>query len=281
MSFLRSDRHGQRLEWYKSTFADNQAPYLRLLTVPLHSCAASARPPPSHSAFASTATDELDSYMYQTVGHSGLASIASALGLPLFTHEIKGKAVEMGGEYGSRSGAAAGQKSKGGLDGDETEDLYELLNKVKVSLTATRAACRFLGADLICPCLRHSPLPLLPHRSSRHDFVTRLLCPTFKGWLAAPSCQTTSGFGSSMCESLLVAGLRSKTHQRSTHRGTLTLLRDRLSLTLPNHDNQPFSCARLGLTPIAYLWERPQPELLREMVVAGMESWLVKVAGAG
>lgn len=52
-------------------------------------------------------------------------------------------------------------------------------------------------------------------------------------------------------------------------------------LTLPDHDNQPFSCARLGLTPIAYLWERPQPELLREMVAAGMESRLVKVAGAG
>lgn len=41
------------------------------------------------------------------------------------------------------------------------------------------------------------------------------------------------------------------------------------------------SCARLGLTPLAYLWERSQPELLREMVEAGMESVLVKVAGAG
>lgn len=35
------------------------------------------------------------------------------------------------------------------------------------------------------------------------------------------------------------------------------------------------------LTPIAYLWERNQTELLREMVEAGMESVLVKVAGAG
>ena len=40
-------------------------------------------------------------------------------------------------------------------------------------------------------------------------------------------------------------------------------------------------CSRLGLTPIAYLWERNQEELLSEMVSAGMESVLVKVAGAG
>ena len=41
------------------------------------------------------------------------------------------------------------------------------------------------------------------------------------------------------------------------------------------------SCSRLGLTPIAYLWERNQEELLDEMVKAGMTSVLVKVAGAG
>lgn len=40
-------------------------------------------------------------------------------------------------------------------------------------------------------------------------------------------------------------------------------------------------CSRLKLTPIAYLWERNQEELLSEMVAAGMESVLVKVAGAG
>ncbi len=43
----------------------------------------------------------------------------------------------------------------------------------------------------------------------------------------------------------------------------------------------PRSCSRLGLTPIAYLWERDQKELLGEMVAAQMESVLVKVAGAG
>ena len=65
--------------------------------------------------------------MYQTVGHSGLASIAEAMDLPLFTHTISGSAVNLGGEYGSREGGTTGTV------GDETEDLYELLRKVKVS----------------------------------------------------------------------------------------------------------------------------------------------------
>ncbi|GAA6054795.1 hypothetical protein JCM3770_007438 [Rhodotorula araucariae] len=40
-------------------------------------------------------------------------------------------------------------------------------------------------------------------------------------------------------------------------------------------------CARLGLTPLAPLWERDQKALLDEMVQAGIHSVLVKVAGAG
>ncbi|KAL8291440.1 hypothetical protein RQP46_002418 [Phenoliferia psychrophenolica] len=135
--------------------------------------------------------DEIDSYMYQTVGHSGLASIAEALQLPLFTHTIAGSAVNLGGEYGSRE---AGTK---GTEGDETEDLYDLLKKVKDAMPEVEAvAC---GAIL-----------------SNYQRV------------------------------------------RVEH-----------------------VCSRLKLTPIAYLWERNQTELLNEMVGAGMESVLVKVAGAG
>lgn len=69
--------------------------------------------------------------MYQTVGHSGLSSIAEALNLPLFTHTISGTAVNQEGEYGAREGTT-GRKAGGGTIGDETEDLYELLKKVKV-----------------------------------------------------------------------------------------------------------------------------------------------------
>ena len=41
------------------------------------------------------------------------------------------------------------------------------------------------------------------------------------------------------------------------------------------------SCQRLSLTPLSYLWQRNQAELLSEMIAAGMEAILIKVAGIG
>ena len=81
--------------------------------------------------------DELDSHMYQSVGTQLLPLIAQAIlnpdgtpgGIPLYTHEIKGKAVEIGPEYGDREKGGHGS----GSIGDETEDLTELLQKVMVS----------------------------------------------------------------------------------------------------------------------------------------------------
>lgn len=35
--------------------------------------------------------DELDSYMYQTVGHQGIEKIAEAMELPLYRKETEGK----------------------------------------------------------------------------------------------------------------------------------------------------------------------------------------------
>ncbi len=44
---------------------------------------------------------------------------------------------------------------------------------------------------------------------------------------------------------------------------------------------RPLSCQRLSLTPLSYLWQRDQAELLSEMIAAGMEAVLIKVAGIG
>ncbi|GAA5889506.1 hypothetical protein JCM5296_005970 [Sporobolomyces johnsonii] len=147
--------------------------------------------------------DELDSYMYQTVGHSGLRTLAQALDLPFFSRVIQGTAINIGGEYGSRNAKGKERAADEGGDeeqeheADETEDLYELLRAVKTAQPEVEGvAC---GAIL-----------------SNYQRV------------------------------------------RVEH-----------------------VCSRLGLTPIAYLWERDQPELLGEMVDAEMESVLVKVAGAG
>ncbi|GAA5841918.1 hypothetical protein JCM3766R1_002538 [Sporobolomyces carnicolor] len=158
-------------------------------------CVASLGPPEGQ--------DELDSFMYQTVAHSGLATLAEALDLPFFSTAIKGKPLNQSSEYGSRSRARQpeDEPSEGGAttedEQDETEDLYKLLKMVQTAM------------------------------------------PEVEG---------------------VAAGAILSNYQRV---------------------RVEHVCARLGLVPIAYLWQRDQRELLNEMVVSGQESVLVKVAGAG
>lgn len=64
--------------------------------------------------------DELDSYMYQTVGHQGIELYAEAMGLPLYREMISGVAVDQGRNYQP-------------TENDEVEDLYRLLARIKVN----------------------------------------------------------------------------------------------------------------------------------------------------
>ncbi|XP_055716287.1 uncharacterized protein LOC129810065 [Phlebotomus papatasi] len=63
--------------------------------------------------------EEMDSYMYQTVGHVGIELIATALDLPLYRRKTKGVCVQDGSVYTPDQS-------------DEVEDLYSLLEEVKV-----------------------------------------------------------------------------------------------------------------------------------------------------
>ncbi|XP_036018356.1 diphthine--ammonia ligase isoform X2 [Mus musculus] len=63
-------------------------------------------------------SDELDSYMYQTVGHHAIDLYAEAMALPLYRRAIRGRSLETGRVYTQ-------------CEGDEVEDLYELLKLVK------------------------------------------------------------------------------------------------------------------------------------------------------
>ncbi|KAJ7068402.1 hypothetical protein C8F01DRAFT_1118081 [Mycena amicta] len=134
--------------------------------------------------------EELDSYMYQTVGQDAIELVAQALDVPLYRRIIGGQAIEQGSEYGARS-------TNTGVSGDETEDLYALLSTVK----------------------------------SHH-----------------PGVQGVS----------VGAILSNYQRVRVEH-----------------------VCRRLNLTPLCYLWQRDQGELMSEMIAAGMESVLIKVAGIG
>ena len=63
--------------------------------------------------------DDLDSYMYQTIGHRIIPLFEQALGLPLYRHSITGSAVNQAKNY-----------EPAAVDADETEALIPLLRKV-------------------------------------------------------------------------------------------------------------------------------------------------------
>ena len=63
--------------------------------------------------------NELDSYMYQTVGHNAIDLYAQAMDLPLYRGMIQGSSVNQGKVYKES-------------EQDEVEDLYKLLKNIKV-----------------------------------------------------------------------------------------------------------------------------------------------------
>lgn len=73
--------------------------------------------------------------MYQTVGQDGLQFIAEAMDLPIIKGTISGKAVDQGSDYAATSAS----RTKGHVDGDETEDLFRLLERVKAEYPDVQA----------------------------------------------------------------------------------------------------------------------------------------------
>ncbi|CAG8624142.1 5873_t:CDS:10, partial [Funneliformis mosseae] len=128
--------------------------------------------------------DELDSFLYQTVGHGAIEYIAESMNLPLYRREIMGNSLVQSADY---------QQTLG----DETEDLYKLLKQVKKEHSDIQAVS--VGAIL-------------------------------------------------------------SNYQRVRVENV---------------------CDRLGLTSLAYLWRRNQKELLKEMINAGINAILIKVAAIG
>uniref|UniRef100_A0A336M171 Diphthine--ammonia ligase n=1 Tax=Culicoides sonorensis TaxID=179676 RepID=A0A336M171_CULSO len=78
--------------------------------------------------------DELDSYMYQTVGHQGIEKIAEAMELPLYRKETKGNSLQKGKSYEP-------------TDNDEVEDLYKLLKDIKEAENVKGVACGAILSD--------------------------------------------------------------------------------------------------------------------------------------
>ncbi|CAI2303960.1 unnamed protein product [Caenorhabditis sp. 36 PRJEB53466] len=104
-------------------------------------------------------TDELDSYMYQSVGADGVELYGEAMGLPLYRREISGEPKNQKAEYEM-------------TEGDEVEDLYELLREVKkkhpsvrgVSAGAILSSYQKVRVEDVCSRLGLTPLCFLWER---------------------------------------------------------------------------------------------------------------------
>uniref|UniRef100_UPI0037E97F69 diphthine--ammonia ligase isoform X2 n=1 Tax=Semicossyphus pulcher TaxID=241346 RepID=UPI0037E97F69 len=100
-------------------------------------------------------TDELDSYMYQTVGHQAIELYSEAMDLPLYRRTIQGSSLDTSRNYSE-------------TEGDEVEDLYELLKLVKekegvdaVSAGAILSDYQRVRVENVCLRLGLQPLAYL------------------------------------------------------------------------------------------------------------------------
>uniref|UniRef100_A0A096LQQ1 Diphthine--ammonia ligase n=1 Tax=Poecilia formosa TaxID=48698 RepID=A0A096LQQ1_POEFO len=118
-----------------------------------HKIVALANLRPAH-----TAIDELDSYMYQTVGHQAIELYADAMELPLYRRTIQGSSLDTSRNYSE-------------TEGDEVEDLYQLLYLVKekeaieaVSVGAILSDYQRVRVENVCLRLGLQPLAYLWRR---------------------------------------------------------------------------------------------------------------------
>ncbi|XP_053365796.1 diphthine--ammonia ligase [Clarias gariepinus] len=121
-------------------------------------------------------TDELDSYMYQTVGHHAIELYAEAMDLPLYRRTIQGSSVDTGREYSPN-------------DADEVEDLYQLLKLVKekegveaVSVGAILSDYQRVRVENVCSRLQLQPLAYL-WRREQADLLSEMISSGLQAFL--------------------------------------------------------------------------------------------------
>lgn len=123
---------------------------------------ANLRPPES------AAVDEVDSYMYQTVGYQALDLYAEAMALPLYRATLSGSSLNTGRGYTPQ-------------EGDEVEDLYRLLKLVKdkeavdsVSVGAILSDYQRVRVENVCQRLGLQPLAFL-WRRKQEDLLNEMI----------------------------------------------------------------------------------------------------------
>ncbi|XP_071080225.1 uncharacterized protein [Haliotis cracherodii] len=114
--------------------------------------------------------DELDSYMYQTVGHHAVEMYAEAMTLPLYRRVIEGSSKQIGKYYSPTTD-------------DEVEDLYELLKTVKtetciegVSVGAILSDYQRVRVENVCQRLGLTSLGFLWRRNQQELMKEMIDC---------------------------------------------------------------------------------------------------------
>ncbi|CAI5500618.1 unnamed protein product [Closterium sp. Naga37s-1] len=187
--------------------------------------------------------------------------------------------------------------------GDEVEDMEVLLRVVKKHLPAVQGvsvgaiASDYQREQVEHACLRlgpgpHSsspPLPPIPsvHPISIHTHITAVqgvsvgaMASDYQGERVEHVCsRLVLPYSAPLLSphSSLPHLISSPPHQLSAVQG--------VSVGEIASDYQrervEHVCSRLGLTPLAYLWQRPQKALLDDMIAAGIHAILIKVAALG
>ncbi|KAJ1963363.1 hypothetical protein H4R35_007257, partial [Dimargaris xerosporica] len=110
-----------------------------------------------------SATDELDSYLFQTVGYDGVPYIAECMDLPLYRAVIKGTPIVQTLDYNEATA------------NDETEDLFRLMQTVLdhhpdvqgVSVGAIFSNYQGKRVENVCKRLGLTMLPYLWERDQK------------------------------------------------------------------------------------------------------------------
>lgn len=174
------------------------------------------------------AEEDLNSYMYQTVGHTVIPLYEQATGIPLYRQEIRGTAVQNGKSYRHPQARREGVERKSPVNtssiGDDSSE--GLASKLSASI----------------------------HTAPGED-ETESLVPLLRKVMAAhPEANAVS------------TGAILSTYQRTRIESV---------------------ALRLGLVPLAYLWQYPnlppgtQLSLLQDMEAVGLDARIIKVASGG
>ncbi|KAK4170114.1 hypothetical protein QBC43DRAFT_559 [Cladorrhinum sp. PSN259] len=84
---------------------------------------------------------DLNSFMYQTVGHQVIPLYAEATGIPLYRRAIAGGASQHGKDYSHYGAANTGVGPESTAEEDETESMFHVLQAVKAAHPEANAVC--------------------------------------------------------------------------------------------------------------------------------------------